>query len=102
MALANGTGISRYMGTGAYGQYRVCGFWQDALWPGLMRGGRLWEPHIAAALYSLLKPGDAFVDAGGNVGVHTLLAGTLVGESGQVVTFEAHPLKKSRLGEPLV
>ena len=97
MALANGTGISRYMGTGGYGQYRVCGFWQDALWPGLMRSGRLWEPHIAAALYSLLKPGDAFVDAGGNVGVHTLLAGTLVGESGSVVTFEAHPLNARAL-----
>ena len=80
------------IGSGRYGSFDVTGYWQDALFPGLIRDGKVWEAHIAAALAKLLKPGDTFVDAGGNLGVHTLLGGTLVGAAGSVHVFEAHPL----------
>ena len=80
------------MGTGAYGTFKVAGYWQDQLFPGLVRDGKVWEPHIAAAIAALVKPGDVFVDAGGNVVVHALLGGRLVGAKGRVHTFEAHPL----------
>lgn len=46
------------------------------------------EPQISLAWQRLLKKGDHVVDIGGNVGYHALLAGTLVGPSGRVVTVE--------------
>ena len=38
-----------------------------------------------------LRPGDVFVDCGANIGVLTLLASKLVGETGRVFSIEAHP-----------
>jgi FkbM family methyltransferase len=46
------------------------------------------EPQISLAWSRLLKSGDQVVDIGGNVGYHALLAGTLVGPEGRVVTVE--------------
>lgn len=46
------------------------------------------EPQISVAWSRLLKSGDHVIDIGGNVGYHALLAGTLVGSTGQVVTVE--------------
>jgi FkbM family methyltransferase len=48
----------------------------------------VWEPDVTAALRSLLRPGDVFVDVGANVGYHTLLASRLVGPGGRVLAVE--------------
>jgi len=44
-----------------------------------------------AFVRSLLRPGDAFVDVGANVGTISALAAGLVGEAGRVVAIEPHP-----------
>jgi FkbM family methyltransferase len=49
------------------------------------------ERAIHAALERLLRPGDVFVDAGANIGVYTLLASRLVGQTGRVVAIEMMP-----------
>jgi FkbM family methyltransferase len=49
----------------------------------------------------LLRPGDAFVDAGANLGLVTLLASRCVGEAGVVYAFEPWPPTLSRLEENL-
>lgn len=49
------------------------------------------EPHVQAALASLLGPGMAFLEAGANVGFHAMIAARLVGPSGRVICFEPVP-----------
>lgn len=48
-----------------------------------------WEPHLTGWLRRRLRPGDGFVDVGANIGVFSVLAARLVGESGRVVAIEA-------------
>ncbi|MHB8453961.1 MAG: FkbM family methyltransferase [Acidiferrobacterales bacterium] len=48
-------------------------------------------------LRSQLKSGDFVVDVGANVGFLTLAAAALVGSSGNVISFEAHPVTFSYL-----
>lgn len=43
------------------------------------------------AARSILRPGDVFLDVGANVGWYSMLASSIVGESGQVVAIEANP-----------
>jgi FkbM family methyltransferase len=49
----------------------------------------IWEPSLTAWIQSRMKPGDCFVDVGANVGYFSLLASTLVGQSGKVISVEA-------------
>jgi hypothetical protein len=53
-----------------------------------LRGGNLYEPHIANLLVRVLGKGDVAVDVGGNIGFFTVLASILVGPAGRVVAFE--------------
>jgi len=46
------------------------------------------EPQISEAWTKLIRPGGTVVDLGGNVGYHAMLAASLVGPSGRVLTFE--------------
>lgn len=48
-----------------------------------------------------LRPGDAVVDVGANIGVYTLLAASLVGSTGRVLAFEPGPEANRRLTENL-
>lgn len=50
-----------------------------------------WEPHLTRWLSHRLRPGDAFIDAGANIGYFSLLASRLVGKEGSVVAIEASP-----------
>jgi len=50
-----------------------------------------WEPNNSSLISSILRPGDVFVDIGANIGYYTLLASTLVGSGGRVVSIEASP-----------
>lgn len=49
------------------------------------------EPGLHELLKRLLRPGMAFVDAGANIGLHTLAAARLVGDGGHVHAFEPTP-----------
>jgi FkbM family methyltransferase len=57
------------------------------------------EEGLTLALLKLLKPGDTFVDVGAHVGYYSLLASKLVGESGQVTSFEPTPRTRQVLEE---
>ncbi|MFC9430077.1 FkbM family methyltransferase [Streptomyces sp. NPDC056987] len=57
----------------------------------------IWEPHITRWLQSRLKPGDAFVDVGANIGYYSVLASGLVGSTGRVVAIEASPTFHERV-----
>jgi FkbM family methyltransferase len=46
-----------------------------------------YEPELAY-LENLLSPGDVFVDGGANFGIYTVVAASLVGSSGRVLSFE--------------
>lgn len=48
----------------------------------------VWEPNLTSFIQNRLRPGDCFVDVGANVGYFSLLASTLVGQSGKVVSIE--------------
>ncbi len=49
-----------------------------------------YEPEITRFLASYLEPGMTMVDAGANVGYHTMLAAQLVGAEGRVVAIEPY------------
>jgi len=51
----------------------------------------IWERNLTAFISRRLRPGDVFIDVGANVGYFTLLASTLVGQTGRVVAIEASP-----------
>jgi len=48
----------------------------------------IWEAYETSIVIRRLKPGAVFVDVGANIGYYTLLASTLVGETGQVLAIE--------------
>jgi FkbM family methyltransferase len=50
-------------------------------------------------LFSVLKEGDVFVDIGANVGLFSLIASTIVGKNGKVISFEPAPKTFARLIE---
>lgn len=51
----------------------------------------VWEPHVVALIRGNLKPGDVFVDIGGNVGIMSMNAASVVGPTGKVIAFEPNP-----------
>lgn len=53
--------------------------------------GRYYELEVQQLLSEILKPGDRFVDVGGNIGMITLCAAHLVTEKGRVDCFEPNP-----------
>lgn len=50
------------------------------------------DPVIWEFIRRRLGPGSVFVDAGANVGAYTLPVARLVGPTGRVIAFEAHPV----------
>ena len=47
-----------------------------------------YEPHVTNAFIDVLKAGDVFLDLGANIGYFSLLAASIVQESGKVISFE--------------
>tara|TARA_R110001632_G_scaffold84059_1_gene185700 strand:+ start:86 stop:958 length:873 start_codon:yes stop_codon:yes gene_type:complete len=47
-----------------------------------------WESHLSSIYCHLIKEGDTVLDAGANIGGHTLDFAYLVGETGKVIAFE--------------
>lgn len=60
-----------------------------------------WEPHVAGLLRHLLRPGQRVVEAGANVGLHTLGIAERIGPTGRLDAFEPvpefHPLLERSL-----
>jgi len=50
--------------------------------------GRAYEPQMQDLLRAHLKPGGCFYDLGAHIGLFSLIAARIVGESGLVVAFE--------------
>ncbi|MDQ3440266.1 MAG: FkbM family methyltransferase [Planctomycetota bacterium] len=59
--------------------------------------GRYYDLHTQAFAMTCVRPGDTFIDVGGNSGMITLLAARLVGEGGHVHTFEPNPVEGDRI-----
>jgi FkbM family methyltransferase len=57
----------------------------------LARAFGLYELRKVKAVQALLKPGDTFIDVGGNKGDFALLAAKIVGHSGEVLCIEPEP-----------
>ncbi len=55
----------------------------------LLFAPQLYDHREFGLLRGLVKPGDVFLDAGANIGIYSLVASRLVGESGQVLAVEA-------------
>ncbi|MFZ3216185.1 MAG: FkbM family methyltransferase [Candidatus Acidiferrales bacterium] len=55
------------------------------------------EQAVQAVIAKRLRPGMVFYDLGANVGLFTLLAARLVGETGKVFSFEPDPENVARL-----
>lgn len=58
----------------------------DGVSAGCLRGN--WEPTETNFIFSILKPGDVFVDIGANLGWYTVKAAQAVGQDGHVYAFE--------------
>lgn len=61
---------------------------RDAYVSARLRAEGIWEPYETQLLLQALSPGDVFVDVGANLGYFSILAATVVGESGAVYAFE--------------
>lgn len=71
-------------------------FWGDTMKFYLPEGNAIYyygffEANLTNFLINFLKEGNIFFDIGANVGYYTLLASKLVGEIGQVYSFEPTP-----------
>jgi FkbM family methyltransferase len=51
----------------------------------------VWEPNVTEVIRRSLREGDVFVDVGANIGYDSLMASSLVGTGGRVVSIEASP-----------
>jgi FkbM family methyltransferase len=50
-----------------------------------------YDPEETAAVRSLLRRGDTFIDVGANIGWYTIMASDVVGKEGRVIAFEPSP-----------
>ena len=57
----------------------------------LIRGDASYEPEVQAAIARVVQSGWTCADVGAHEGIYTRLLAKLVGETGRVVAFEAHP-----------
>lgn len=55
------------------------------------------EPRTIELFTRLLAQGDAYIDVGAHVGYHTLIARTLIGESGKVLALDPQPYNCSKI-----
>ncbi len=61
--------------------------------------GRFYDLPTQLLVRAAVRPGDTFIDVGGNVGMVTLAAARCAGEAGTVHTFEPNPIAFARLAE---
>jgi FkbM family methyltransferase len=51
----------------------------------------IWEPYETSLVVAMLARGSVFLDVGANLGYFSILAASIVGESGRVFAFEPDP-----------
>jgi FkbM family methyltransferase len=56
-----------------------------------VHGNKIWEPHVTSVFERHIRPGTCVVDIGANIGYFTMLAASLVGETGNVIAIEPNP-----------
>jgi FkbM family methyltransferase len=61
--------------------------------------GDYYEFHEMQFAHRILRPNDGFIDGGANIGIYSLLAGSIVGPGGHVDAFEPDGLAVGRLRE---
>lgn len=57
----------------------------------------IFEEQILRAIEEVLKPGMTFIDVGANIGLHSVVASKLVGETGAVLAFEPQAQARQQL-----
>jgi FkbM family methyltransferase len=72
-----------------FGAWLVCDN-RDMIQATLLHFG-VWEPDVSAVFHGIVRPGDMVVDVGANIGYYSLLASSLVGQTGSVLAVEALP-----------
>lgn len=63
----------------------------DEVMTPFVRAHRVWEADETAFMRATIRPGQAVLDCGANVGWHSVLAAGLVGPQGTVVSVEPEP-----------
>ncbi len=61
-----------------------------------------YEPETTLLFQKLVKPGQTWLDVGGNVGFFTMLLARGVGDSGHVYTFEPNPAMVERIQASII
>ena len=56
-----------------------------------VRENGIWEPYETSLILDFLDPGDVFVDVGANIGYFTVIAASVVEQTGKVIAFEPGP-----------
>jgi FkbM family methyltransferase len=62
-----------------------------------LKRARAYEQKVSDRISALLSPGSVFVDVGASIGVFSIMAARLVGESGHVLAIEPGPQNRSLL-----
>lgn len=83
----------------AYGGMIIRCYPDSASASNLIYFGQFYDPDEMRFLVDYLRPGDAFIDGGANIGTYSLLATSLVGPDGIIDAFEPDAIAASRLRE---
>jgi len=59
--------------------------------------GRYYERPLELLVNALVRPGETFIDVGGNTGMVTLMGAARVGRGGRIYTFEPNPTLAARI-----
>lgn len=78
--------------------YVVSSVSDPALLSCLLENGEL-EPGTRQIIERIIKPGMTFIDAGANIGLHTLAAGRAMQGAGKIVAFEPYGPTRELLSE---
>jgi len=68
----------------------VCGLASDTAIFRRVKAGELWEPEIVVRFPELIRPGSIAIDAGANIGLHSIAMAARQPEVKQVIAFEPH------------
>jgi FkbM family methyltransferase len=67
-----------------------------------IKSGRDWEPHFEILITNLIKKGDCVIDCGANFGYNSVLMGSIIGNSGKLISIEPQNLIYQQLNGNLI
>ena len=56
-----------------------------------IKQNNIWEPYETELVVDNLAKGDVFVDVGANIGYYSVVAASIVGETGKIIAYEPEP-----------